>query len=149
MAKVHKTITIKAPVEKVFAFMNDPHNLPVIWPSMVEVKNVSPMPTGGYKFEWVYKMAGMRIDGASETTEYIPNQRIATRSTKGIESHFSWVFEPVAKGTLLSVDIEYSVPVPVLGKLAESIIVKQNEREADVLLENLKKRMEIEAPIAA
>ena len=37
---------------------------------------------------------------------------------------------------------EYTVPVPLLGKLAESLIVKQNEREAEMLLANVKARME-------
>jgi len=32
--------------------------------------------------------------------------------------------------------------VPLLGKLAESLIVKQNEQEADALLANLKSLME-------
>jgi len=87
-------------------------------------------------------MAGMRFDGASETIEEIPNQRTVTRSTKGIESHFVWTYESENGGTKLTVDIEYKVPVPLLGKLAESLIVKQNEQEADALLANLKSRME-------
>ena len=32
MAKFHKTLTINAPVDKVFAFMDDPRNLEGIWP---------------------------------------------------------------------------------------------------------------------
>jgi uncharacterized protein YndB with AHSA1/START domain len=40
MAKLQKTTTIKAPVEKVFAFMDDPNHMPEIWPSMVEVKDL-------------------------------------------------------------------------------------------------------------
>jgi uncharacterized membrane protein len=142
MAKLQKTITIDAPVEKVFAFMNEPTNLPEIWPSMVEIRNVQPLPSGGYNFGWVYKMAGMRIEGASETTEYIPNQRTVTRSTKGIQSKFIWTYAAEDGGTRLTVDVEYTVPVPVLGKIAEAVIVKQNEQEAETLLANLKARME-------
>jgi len=142
LAKLQKSITINAPVEKVFAYLSDPNHLPEIWPSMVEIKDVKPAPTGGYNFGWVYKMAGMRFDGASETTEEIPNQRTVTKSTKGIESQFVWDYKPENGGTNLTVDIEYKVPVPLLGKLAESFIIKQNEHEADTLLNNLKSRME-------
>jgi len=35
------------------------------------------------------------------------------------------------------------VPIPVLGKLAEAIIVKMNEHEGEVILANLKSRMEM------
>lgn len=142
MAKLKTSITINAPVEKVFSYLSDPKNLPDVWPSMAEVKDVQPAPAGGYNFSWVYKMAGMRFDGASETIEHIPNQRTVTRSTKGIESHFVWTYEPENGGTKLTVEIEYKVPVPLLGKLAESFIVKQNEQEATTLLTNLKTKME-------
>ena len=143
MAKITKSVTINAPVEKVYAFMSEPTNLPEIWPSMVEVKDVQPSPAGGYNFSWVYKMAGVRFDGASETTEAIPNQRVVTKSTKGIESTFVWMYESEGGGTKLTLEVEYTVPIPLLGKLAEAFIVKQNQHEADVMLANLKARMEI------
>lgn len=142
MAKITKMINIDAPVDKVFSFMNNPGNLPEIWPSMVEVKDIKPAPVGGYNFSWVYKMAGLRLDGASETTEFIANQRNVTKSTKGINSTFIWQYESKDGGTKLTVEVEYIVPVPLLGKLAESFIIKQNEHEADALLANLKARME-------
>lgn len=42
----------------------------------------------------------------------------------------------------LDVVVEYIVPVPVIGKLAERLIVKQNEREAETLLAKPKALME-------
>jgi uncharacterized membrane protein len=143
MAKVEKSVTIKANVEKVFDFMADPRNLPEVWPSMVEVRDVQPSPTGGYNFGWTYKMAGMRFEGASETTEYIANQHNVTESKKGIQSKFTWSYKPEAGGTMVTVQVEYTVPVPLLGRLAEAFIIKQNEHEADVMLANLKARMEV------
>jgi len=149
MAKLKRSITIHAPIDKVFTFMNDPRNLPDIWPSMIDVKDLNQAKAGGTNFGWVYKMAGIRFEGASEVVEYIENQRTVTQSTKGIESRFTWMYDTMGKDTKLTVDIEYKVPVPVLGKLAEAVIVKQNEHEAELLLENLKTRMEVESPIAA
>jgi len=142
MAKVEKAITINAPVEKVCGYINEPTNLPEIWPSMVEVKDVQRLPNGGTSFRWVYKMAGMRFEGTTEDTEYVPNQRVVSKSTGGIESTFTWTFQPEDGGTKLTVEVEYTVPIPLLGKLAEAFIVKQNEREAELLLANLKAKME-------
>jgi hypothetical protein len=34
------------------------------------------------------------------------------------------------------------VPIPLVGRLAEAFIIKQNENEMDVLLANLKAKME-------
>ena len=142
MAKLGKSVTIKAPVEKVFSFMTDPRNYPEIWPSMVEVKDVKESPKGGCDFSWVYKMAGVRFEGASEELEHVANQRIVAENKKGIPSKFTWNYKPEAGGTTLAVEVEYTVPVPLLGKMAEAVIVKLNENEMNVLLANLKARME-------
>ncbi len=149
MAILQKEILIHAPVEKVFAFLHDPHHLPDIWPSMVQVKNIQLNALGGYDFEWTYKMGGMHFDGASQCTEWIQNKRIVTKSTKGIESRFVWEYATEGENTRLSVEIEYKIPIPLIGKLAENIIVKQNVHEADNLLNNLKDRMEMETLVTA
>lgn len=142
MAEIKRSISINVPVEKVFAYIDNPVNFPEVWPSMMEVKDVEELPTGGRKFNWVYKMAGVRLEGTSETIEYVANQRIVTKSTGAVESKFVWEFLPEGEGTKLNSSIEYTVPVPVLGKLAEGLIVKMNEREADTLVANLKDRLE-------
>ena len=142
MAKVEKSATINAPVEKVFGYISEPANLPEIWPSMVEVKDVQRLPNGGNSFGWVYKMAGMRFEGTSEDTEIVANQRSVSKSKGGIDSTITWTFQPEAGGTKVTFEAEYTVPVPLVGKLAESFIVKQNEREAELILANLKAKME-------
>jgi len=52
------------------------------------------------------------------------------------------MFQPEAGGTKVTFEVEYTVPIPLLGKLAEAIIVKMNDREGDLILANLKARME-------
>jgi len=144
MTKVERAITINAPVEKVFDYMTEASNLPEIWPSMVEVKDVKRTPEHiGTTFQWVYKMAGMRFEGSSTVIEYVANQREVTKSERGIPSTFVWTYQPEDGGTRLTVEVEYTIPVPLLGKLAEAFIAKQNEHEAEVMLANLKARMEV------
>ncbi|MBL7200461.1 MAG: SRPBCC family protein [Anaerolineae bacterium] len=142
MAKVVKSITIDAPVEKVFAYLGDPMNLPEFWPSMVEVTDVEPLPTGGSNFRWVYKMAGVRFEGATEQVEYVANQRTVSKNEGGVSSTITWAFEPTDGGTEVVFDADYTVHLPVLRRLAEAFLVKQNEHEAELLLANLKARME-------
>ena len=143
MAKITRTFTINAPVEKVFSFAADnPANLPKIYPSLIEVKDIKPSPAGGYSFSWIYKMAGMRFEGATETIEYISNKRIVTKSTKGIDARSVYTYESEDGGTKLTSETEYKVPMPLLGKLAEAIILKLNENETDAVVANLKALME-------
>jgi uncharacterized membrane protein len=140
MATIESSVTINAPIEKVFEY-SKPENLPEIWPSLVEVKNVKQLPNGGYSWDWVYKMAGMTFNGSSEHTEFVPNERTVSKST-GIESTITWSYESVGEGTKMTTHTEYKIPIPLLGKVAEAFIVKMNENESDIILANLKARLE-------
>ena len=42
----------------------------------------------------------------------------------------------------LDLEVEYTIPVPVLGKLAEKLVLKRNEQEADLWMQNIKDRLE-------
>ena len=142
MAKVEKSITINAPVKKVFAYIEDPMSQLEWLPSITEVRDVTGEGVGRH-LRWTYKLAGLRFEGETTVTEHIPNERIVTHSKGGIVSTWTWTFEPRNdSGTKLSIDIEYTIPVPVLGKLAEPLVLRQNEREADLAMANIKALME-------
>jgi len=143
MIKAGSSITINAPVKKIFDYLSEPTNQPEIWPSLMEIKDVQRLPDGKTKNRWVYKMAGIRLEGTSEGVESVTNQRIVSKTKGGVESTQTWIFQPEAGGTKVTFDVEYTVPIPVLGKLAEAIIVKMNEHEGEVILANLKSRMEM------
>lgn len=143
MRKAVKSITIKSPVEKIFDYISEPTNLPEIWPSLMEIKDVQRLPDGNINNRWVYKMAGMRFEGTSEGVEHVANQRIVSKTKGGVESTQTWMFQPEGDETKVTLEIEYTIPIPLLGKLAEAIIVKMNEHEGELLLSNLKARMEV------
>jgi len=140
MATIKSSITINAPVNKVFEYTK-PENLPEIWPSLVEVRNVKELPGGGYSWDWKYKMAGMNFNGSSEHVEFVENQRTVSKST-GIDSTITWSYEPVAGGTKMTTETEYNIPGSLLGRVAEGFITKVNENESETILANLKARLE-------
>jgi len=141
MARIEGTNTINAPVEKVFAYLSDPMNELEWFPGMMEVKDVTGKGVGG-RYRFVYKFIGLRREGESTCTEYIPNERIVTQSKGGIVSTWTWTFKSQNGGTELSVVIDYTIPIPVLGKVVEAVALKWIEREADMAGENIKARME-------
>ena len=141
MAKIERSITINAPVEKVFAYVDDPMSQLEYLPSIVEVKDVTGHGVGAH-YRWTYKMAGLRFEGESTMTEYIPNERMVVQSKGGIVSTWSWTFTPEDGGTKVNLTVEYTIPVPVLGKLGEALVLKQNEREADQVMANIKAKLE-------
>jgi uncharacterized membrane protein len=141
MVRVEKSIVINAPVEKVFAYINDPTNSPGWSPGLVEVQDVVWQEVGK-RFRWTYKMAGLLLHGEMTDIENVPNERIVGRSEGGAVSTWTWTFEPHDGGTKLNLVVEYTIPIPVLGKVAEVLVLRQNERDTELGLANVKDRME-------
>jgi uncharacterized protein YndB with AHSA1/START domain len=142
VARIEKSIVVNAPVEKVFAFVSDPANLPSIWPALEQITNVTTEANGGSSSDYVYNMGGMRFSGHNEAIDFVPNARVATRSKAGIESTVTFNFAPESGGTRVTFVAEYVVPVPLLGKIAEVLLARQNEQQGETLLANLKAKME-------
>lgn len=143
MAKVDKEIWIEAPIEKIFGYISDPSNLPEFWPSLMEIKDIQSLPNGGYSGRWVYKMLGMLFEGEGEYTQIVPNRFFVIETKGGIKSTIAWTVRPWENKTRVTLTIEYKVPIPLLGKLAEAIIVKMNEQEGDLIMANLQARFMI------
>ena len=139
MATIRKSIAIRAPVDQVFDYIGDPRNLPEIWPSLVEVRNVESHPAGN-SFDWDYKLLGMRIHGHSDPVESVRNARQVTHSATGIPNTFRWIYGCRGEDTEVTLEVDYEVPV--LGRLATGLVGRLNEREAQTMLANLKRRME-------
>jgi uncharacterized membrane protein len=137
-----KSVVVNAPVDRVYAYLDDPIHMPEFWPSLIEIKDVHTLPNGGHSNRWTYKMAGVRLEGTSEDVEHIRNERIVAKTKGGVDSTQTWELEPEGDETKVTFKVDYTVPVPVLGKLAEAAIVKLNDHEGDVVMENLKTLVE-------
>ena len=117
-------------------------NRPEFWPSLVEVKDVERLPNGGTKLRWVYKMAGVRFEGGTETTEFVVNERTVSENSGGVSGTITWTYQSEAGKTLVNFEAEYTVHIPLLRKLAESFLAKLNEQESEEILANVKAKME-------
>ena len=142
MQSMKKSVVVNAPLEKVYRYLDDPLSMLEYWPSMVDIRDIQVLPNGGRKLNWTYKMAGIRLEGSSEDIEYEPRHRSVSKSTGGIDSILTIVMEPAGSGTRVDWSVDYTIPVPVFGKLAEAVIVKLNEHELDSILTNIKTRLE-------
>jgi ribosome-associated toxin RatA of RatAB toxin-antitoxin module len=142
MPKIERSITINAPVAKVFEYIADPKLTPEWLPGMIETKDIKQTEDGvGSSHNWIYKMSGMTFEGKNITDEFIKDKKIIIRSEGSIKTLWNWDFTPQDNSTKLDLLVEYTIPMPVLGKLAEAIVLKQNEREADLALANIKAKM--------
>jgi len=141
VAKVERGISIKVPVEKAFSYITDPKNELEWLPSMTDVRDLIGLGVG-QSWGWTYKMLGLSLKGKTEVTEFVSNKRYVYKSSGGITSTWTYTFTPEAGGTRLNLAVEYTIPIPVLGKVAERLVLAQNEREADLAVANIKARVE-------
>ena len=54
---------IPAPVEEVFDYVADRSHLTTIWPSVIDIKDVKRLPSGGSAFQYAYKDGGLALRG--------------------------------------------------------------------------------------
>lgn len=141
MITIKKNIIVNTSVGNVYKYITDHSNEPEWLPGMVEVKDVTGSDVGD-QFKWKYKMAGVILEGETEITELTPNKKMVTVSKGGAKSTFTFNLEPSDNGTLLDLTIDYTIPIPVLGKLAEKVAWGRNDREANLAMENIKEKLE-------
>ncbi len=144
MIKLKESVVIAAPPEKVFDMIDDAASMPEVWRNISNVRNLKRLPNGGNSFQFDYTMIGIRIEVTSVDLAHTRPLRIVTRTTGGITSTLNWDFQPVpgCAETNLVLEIEYEVPVPVVGKLAEVIIAKVNVTDVVYALNYLKLKLE-------
>ena len=138
MPIIDKDIIINAPLEKIFEYVNKPSNLPRISPSLIEINNEKMLPASGYSFRWMYKMIGFHLEGKAEYTDIIPNFWFTCKTHAVVDSSISWTFRSKGAQTRVTLTICYRIPVPMSSRLSENIIAKTNEKEAELILDNLK-----------
>jgi uncharacterized membrane protein len=142
MLKLHKQIVVKAPVDRVFGYIEKPENLPQIWPSLYEVSKVETIPNGGHRFAWLYNMIGTPINGMVETFKYESQKLIVDKATGDVDGTFQWTFAGENGTTEVTFDAEYEQK----GFLPEQDLTffeRRNEVEAEAILSNLKARLEV------
>jgi len=141
MPKIHRSIKIKAPIKVVYDYIDNPETNTEWMASMVESRNITGSGVGR-RFDWTYKMVGIPLKGSSLCTEDVPEKHVVVKTTGGVESTWTFDLKSEENYTVLDLDIDYRVPIPVVGKLAEKVLLKRNERETEMSLTNIKERLE-------
>ena len=141
MASWKDSILIHAAPNDVFAYVDDPTELPTWLPAMIEVRNV--VGTGlGQQYEYTYKMGGLQLRGQSVVIEHVPNERGVHQVLGMISALWDYSVEPHPDGTVLNIEVDYTIPIPVLGRLAERLTIKQNAASFELALISVKDVME-------
>ena len=136
MVSLRKSIVISAPQDRVFDYVTEPSTMAEWLTKMVEVRDI--VGTGeGQQYEWTYKYAGLLLRGQSVVVQHVPNRLAVSQSIGMIGSTWTFRVEPHEEGSTLTIEVEYSVPIPVLGKIAEHVAVRLDARDLETSLTNV------------
>ncbi|QSG08627.1 SRPBCC family protein [Halapricum desulfuricans] len=142
MVTVSRSIHIDAPVEDVFAYLDDPRNHAEVTPSLAEVRNVEALDNGGKRVEHTYKMAGVGLDGELVERVHEENERMVFEMRGSLTGEIEIETTAADRGTELRYSAEYELPGKVLATVAKPFVRWYNERELQTTLENTKTRLE-------
>ena len=136
MVSVRKSVVISAPPDRVFEYVTEPSTMAEWLTKMVEVRDI--VGAGeGQQYEWTYKYAGLLLRGQSVVVQHVPNRLAVSQSIGMIGSTWTFRVEPHEEGSALTIEVEYSVPIPVLGKIAEHVAVRLDARDLETSLSNV------------
>ncbi|MGB5366457.1 MAG: SRPBCC family protein [Polyangiales bacterium] len=86
MPTINKSISISAPVEKVFAYVTDPMNLPEWFVGLTEVTDVTGSGVGQHN-RWTYSMIGIPFHGEGKITEQVHKPALGVQARRGNDKH--------------------------------------------------------------
>jgi Polyketide cyclase / dehydrase and lipid transport len=126
--RLRQSITIAAPIERVFAFIDDPGNYPVLRPQIVRVLGVQGLPNGGREIRYLTRddWDEHLFEWVSRDLEYDPPRRTVTEETA--RATFGWeitdarsvtskALRPTELGVLLSVERDWYYHLHGFGRL--------------------------------
>jgi uncharacterized protein YndB with AHSA1/START domain len=145
MAVLTRSTTVKAPIDEVFDYVLDVRKL---W-SMPEIAlaevDVKPEGAGTTARIWQH-ILGFHIEGGLEYTEVTRPEKIVIKVDFFLE-HPTWTFtfEPVDGGTMVTAQGEWHVSAPAVGGRVEKMMVKEHEPFLDSMLASLHVAVELKA----
>jgi uncharacterized membrane protein len=141
---------IAAPVEAVFAYVDDHRNTVKYMKDLTEWAPVGAKTHGkGAKFQVAMKAGPMTLRSKVDITVWTENRTIGWTSFDGFKQTGRWSFEQDGNKTRATFDMDYELPGGIAGRMASRVadpVVRGNIEQS---VRNLKSQVEKAAPKAA
>jgi carbon monoxide dehydrogenase subunit G len=126
MKKHTTSFHVDVPLEVAFAYMADPATT---MPAMSKMELIHETPEHiGTVYRYEERFLGLRFTGLFVVTEFVENERIKGEFSGGLEEGEGlWTFEPVDSGTDVTVEPDFRVRIPVVGRLATRLMMRAFE----------------------
>ena len=141
MRKYRNRTWISASPESVFEALDDPEIWGEIVPGILNPE-VHEIDGDGYRLEYTYRLAGVRVKDILETIESEPGERHVFQLTGATTGRYAFDISEQGVGTRVEFTATYRLSNAILERALRRFAVRRNERQFDSMLENLKERLE-------
>ena len=140
MPRVETSVTINAPIEKVFHTIIEPELTPQWSSGVSEVTTIKGNPEEkGSSVDLAYHVLGMKFTQHMITSEIEKPRKVIYQMTGGLSGTAEFVLEPRGQATKVDTRIDYSVPGGIIGKIANQLLLERmNRRNIESTAEGLK-----------
>jgi carbon monoxide dehydrogenase subunit G len=150
-SRIHATVTIERPVEKVLEFVDDSDSLAKCAPMVKRV--VAVVRSGrrvGNSFRVIYRVLGMpfdeefRVIGFEPPRRHTPHRRFQIWQTfhGPVRGTFTWTLEAEGNQTYANLDAAYQVMGGALGRALDALFVERAlQKDVDRMLEYMKRQL--------
>jgi ligand-binding SRPBCC domain-containing protein len=125
---------IKAPLDEVFRFFEDPRNLAKITPKGMgfDITHIDGLPvTPGFRIEYTIRVMGVPVKWVTQIPIYEPPNRFVDIQEKG--PYRSWrhehTFEDHDGQTLMRDRVQYELSFGILGRATHALVVSRQLRD--------------------
>ena len=124
-------VRLAAPIDQVFSFFADAHNLEILTPSWLRFQILTPPPVimhAGARIDYRIRIRGLPVGWQSEITAWEPPYRFVDEQRRG--PYRLWVhehrFQEAGSSTLALDEVHYAVPG---GSLVNRVLVEPDLRK--------------------
>ena len=142
MARLELPKRIDAPPAAVFAYVDAHENYHWMFRTP-RLTWTTPRHELGAKLQMEMRLGGVPVMVESVTTEVVPGAKLAGVLAAGLVGAWEWRFEAEGDGTRLTLITDYELPIGVLGKLVDRVIVERGLRsDLEWALDEIKRTVE-------
>jgi uncharacterized protein YndB with AHSA1/START domain len=141
MTYIEYSVTIEAPIERVFNYAADYQKWSEWFEGVSDFKPTTKINQGnGARFAYRVRVMGFSAAVETEIHDFVRNKGWTGVSTKGLAARTHWTFEPIGDATKFTYTMEYQMPIPLLGTLLDSWFARpQWQKTVERSLNNLKR----------
>jgi hypothetical protein len=78
------------------------------------------------------------LEGTAEYTDKVQNSRLTVKTKGAIDATMTWTFRSNENLTRVTLSVDYRLPLSVSSLLNGNVAIAMNDREAEVILNNLR-----------